>query len=175
MKKKSFLLFTALAVFGLANAQEHSYAADMAKTAMSLWRDSMTTQTGKPAKWTYDQAVVLRGIEGLWKATADKRYFDYIQKSMDRFVKDDGSIDTYKYDEYTLDNITPGRALLLLYQVTGKEKYLKAVRTLRKQIEEQPRTNEGGFWHKKVYPSQMWLDGLYMAEPFYGEYAKEFH
>lgn len=169
------LLFSALAVFTLANAQEESYAAKMAKTAMSIWNDSAFVKAGKTSKWTYDQAVVLHGIEGLWNATADKKYFDYIQKSMDRFVMDDGSIDTYKYDEFTLDNIAPGRDLLLLYQVTGKQNYLKAVRTLRRQIAEQPRTNEGGFWHKKDYPSQMRLDGLYMAEPFYCEYATEFH
>src|SRR5690242_10899991 len=109
LMRKTSLLFSALAVFSMANAQEHSYAADMAKTVMSLMNDS----TGKPDRWTYDQAVVLHGIEGLWKATADKKYFDYIQKSMDHFVKADGSIDTYKYGEYTLDNITPGRSLLL--------------------------------------------------------------
>ena len=175
LRRRSILLFSALAIFGLVKAQNHSYSAEMAKTAMGLWNDSVLAQTGKPVRWTYEQAVVLRGIEGLWEATADKRYFDYIQKTIDRLVKEDGSIETYKYEDYTLDNITPGRSVLLLYQVTGKEKYLKAVRTLRRQIAEQPRTAEGGFWHKKVYPEQMWLDGLYMAEPFYAEYAKEFH
>ena len=119
--------------------------------------------------------MFLKGIEGLWKATGDKKYFDYIQKSMDFFVDDKGDIRTYKFDEYTLDNVTPGRQLLMLYNVTGKEKYLKAVQTLRRQLHEQPRTNQGGFWHKKIYPNQMWLDGLYMAEPFYAEYANTFH
>jgi unsaturated rhamnogalacturonyl hydrolase len=145
----------------------------MAKTVMTVWKDSMSN--GKPARWTYDQSVILRGIEGLWRATGEKKYFDYIQKSMDFFVDDNGNIRTYRSDELTLDNIAPGMNLLLLYNVTGKEKYLKAVQTLRKQLAEQPRTKEGGFWHKKVYPSQMWLDGLYMAEPFYAAYAKTFH
>ena len=173
MKKIVSILFL-LFVFAFANAQPHSYAADVAKTVMTIWKDSLSTN-GKPAKWTYDQGVVLKGIENLWKATASKKYFDYIQKSMDFFVDDKGNIRTYKFDEFTLDNVTPGRALLFLYHVTGKEKYLKAVQTLRRQLTQQPRTNEGGFWHKKVYPHQMWLDGLYMAEPFYGEYANAFH
>jgi unsaturated rhamnogalacturonyl hydrolase len=151
------------------------YAAAMAETVMTIWKDSLTTQPGKPAKWTYDQGVILKGIEGLWKATADKKYFDYIRKSMDFFLDENGNIRTYKFDEYTLDNITPARSLLLLYNVTGQEKYLKAVQQLRRQLTTQPRTNAGGFWHKKTYPSQMWLDGLYMAEPFYTEYANEFH
>jgi unsaturated rhamnogalacturonyl hydrolase len=155
-----------------SNAQTRSYAADMAKTVMTIWKDSMTK--GRPARWSYDQAVILKGIEGLWKATGDKKYFDYIQKSMDHFVKDDGTVRTYQVEEYNIDNVTPGRNVLLLYNVTGKEKYLKAVRLFREQLKHHPRTNEGGFWHKKIYPWQMWLDGLYMGEPFYAEYAKTF-
>jgi unsaturated rhamnogalacturonyl hydrolase len=171
--KKPALVGVLIFAFVVSKAQSGSYAADMAKTVMTVWKDSMSN--GKPARWTYDQSVILRGIEGLWRATGEKEYFDYIQKSMDFFVDDNGNIRTYRSDELTLDNVAPGTNLLLLYNVTGKEKYLKAVQTLRKQLAEQPRTKEGGFWHKKVYPSQMWLDGLYMAEPFYAGYAKTFH
>jgi unsaturated rhamnogalacturonyl hydrolase len=171
--KKPALVGVLIFAFVVSKAQSGSYAADMAKTVMTVWKDSMSN--GKPARWTYDQSVILRGIEGLWRATGEKKYFDYIQKSMDFFVDDNGNIRTYRSDELTLDNVAPGMNLLLLYNVTGKEKYLKAVQTLRKQLAEQPRTKEGGFWHKKVYPSQMWLDGLYMAEPFYAAYAKTFH
>jgi unsaturated rhamnogalacturonyl hydrolase len=174
MKRITFLFLLIVATTFSASAQTRSYATDMAKTVMTIWKDSLSSG-GRPARWTYDQAVFLKGIEGLWYATGDGRYYDYIQKSMDLFVDDNGNIRTYKYEDFTLDNITPGRQLLLLYNVTGKEKYLKAVQTLRKQIQEQPRTNESGFWHKKIYPSQMWLDGLYMAMPFYGEYANTFH
>jgi unsaturated rhamnogalacturonyl hydrolase len=172
MKKLGFLTVMMFA-FVASQAQQKSHAADMAETVMTIWKDSMSN--GRPARWTYDQSVILRGIEGLWRATGEKKYFDYIQKSMDFFVDDNGNIRTYRNDELTLDNVAPGTNLLLLYNVTGKEKYLKAVQTLRKQVAEQPRTNEGGFWHKKVYPWQMWLDGLYMAEPFYAGYAKTFH
>jgi unsaturated rhamnogalacturonyl hydrolase len=155
------------------NALSKSYAAEMAKTVMTIWKDSLSTN-GKAARWTYDQSVILKGIEGLWKATGDKKYFDYIQKSMDFFVDDKGSIRTYDQSDFNIDNVACGRNVLLLYNVTGKEKYLKAAQTLRQQLKEHPRTNEGGFWHKKVYPYQMWLDGLYMGEPFYAEYAKTF-
>jgi unsaturated rhamnogalacturonyl hydrolase len=169
-----FLASAQSSTVNAVNALPKSYAAEMAKTVMTIWKDSLSIN-GKPAKWTYDQSVVLKGIEVLWRATGEKKYFDYLQKSMDFFVDDKGDIRTYRYDEFTLDNVAPGRNLLLLYNVTGKEKYLKAVQTLRKQLSEQPRTNEGGFWHKKVYPYQMWLDGLYMASPFYAEYVKTFH
>jgi unsaturated rhamnogalacturonyl hydrolase len=141
---------------------------------MTIWKDSMTSGNGKPAKWTYDQGVILKGIEGLWKFTGEGKYFDYIQKSMDFFVEHDGAIRTYKKEDYNLDNVLCGRILLTLYKVTKNEKYYKAALTLRDQLTQQPRTNEGGFWHKKIYPDQMWLDGLYMAEPFYAEWAATF-
>ena len=175
MMKRTTIILLLLLLSGVKmHAQSRSYAQDMAKTVMTIWKDSLSSG-GKPARWTYDQAVFLKGIEGVWKATGEGKYFDYIQKSMDLFVDNNGNIRTYKSDDYNIDNVTPGRNVLLLYNVTGKDKYLKAVQTLRKQLQEQPRTNEGGFWHKKVYPSQMWLDGLYMGEPFYAEYAATFH
>ena len=132
-------------------------------------------KAGVPARWSYDQGVILKGVEGVWNATGDGKYFDYIEKSMDHFVSDNGTIKGYKAEDYNLDNVNNGKLLLLLYRVTGKEKYKKAVDQLRDQLKQQPRNNEGGFWHKKVYPFQMWLDGLYMAEPFYAEYAMLFH
>ena len=173
--KKTVSLFLLISVSVFANAQaKPSYAEGMAKTVMSIWKDSLSSG-GRPAKWTYDQSVVLQGIQDLWRTTGDGKYFNYIQKSMDLFVEDNGNIRTYKYDNLTLDNVAPGRDLLFLYNVTGKKKYLDAVNMLRNQLRSQPRTNEGGFWHKKIYPNQMWLDGLYMAEPFYAEYANTFH
>lgn len=157
-----------------ASAQTHSYAADVATTAMTIWKDSFVLGGDKSAKWRYDQGVILKGIEGLWNATGDVKWFNYIQKSMDFYVKDDGTIKGYKHDEYNIDHVNNGRMLLLLYRVTGKEKYKKAADLLRSQLRTHPRTSEGGFWHKKIYPDQMWLDGLYMGEPFYAEYAKVF-
>ncbi|GAB3941364.1 hypothetical protein GCM10028805_04480 [Spirosoma harenae] len=125
------------------------------------------------AHWEYETGVLLEGVKQVWYRTADDKYFSYIQKNMDRYVKADGDIRTYKLEDYNLDFITPGRSLLLLAQQTlpGREKYKKAADLLRKQLAEQPRTKEGGYWHKKRYPYQMWLDGLYMAEPFYAEYT----
>lgn len=171
---KSGIIFLLTIAFYSAKAQQHSYAQDMATTAMTLWKDSFSMKAGQPAKWTYDQGVILKGIEGVWKATADGKLFSYIQKSMDYYVADDGSIKGYKPDEYNIDHVNNGRMLLMLYNVTGKEKYKKAADLLRTQLRTHPRTSEGGFWHKKIYPSQMWLDGLYMGEPFYAEYAKTF-
>ena len=146
----------------------------VATTVMNTWKDSFALDD-RPAKWSYDMGVILKGFEGLWMNTGDVTYFNYILDQMDVFVQEDGSIKTYKPDEYNIDHINNGKLILLLYRVTGKEKYLKAARLLRQQLQTHPRTNEGSFWHKQIYPYQVWLDGLYMGQPFYAEYAMLFH
>jgi unsaturated rhamnogalacturonyl hydrolase len=156
-----------------AIAQPPRTSEAMASTVLTIWKDSLATD-GKADKWNYEQGVLLEGIEGVWLNTGEGKYFRYIQQLTDRFINDDGTIRTYKQDDYNIDNVLSGRNLLLLYKVTGQEKYRKAAALLREQLRTHPRTSEGGFWHKKIYPSQMWLDGLYMAEPFYAEYAATF-
>lgn len=159
-----------------ARGQAMPLSERMAANAMSkLWRDAAKNESGNPARWTYDHGVVLKGIESVWYATGDGKYFNYIRQGMDHYVNADGTIRTYRLDEYNIDNVNNGKVLLLLYKVTGQEKYRKAAALLREQLKTHPRTSEGGFWHKKIYPSQMWLDGLYMGEPFYAEYAATFH
>ncbi|MFC7666125.1 glycoside hydrolase family 105 protein [Hymenobacter humi] len=120
---------------------------------------------------------MLRALERVWQRSGDAKYFTYIKKDLDLFVQPDGSVRTYKMEDYNLDNLTTGHALLLLAQtsVPDNQKYAKAATLLRKQLDSQPRTKEGGFWHKKIYTNQMWLDGLYMAEPFYAEYSQMFN
>jgi unsaturated rhamnogalacturonyl hydrolase len=160
-----------LSTGGYAQAPE-SDAVRMANTAMHIWKDG---DGGKPSRWTYDEGVVWKGLESCWYNTGDARYYDYIQQSMDRLVDKDGNILSYKKEDYNLDNILCGRQLLLLYKVTNKAKYYKAASLLRRQLLEQPRTAEGSFWHKKRYEQQVWLDGLYMAQPFFAEWAATFH
>ncbi|GGB05871.1 MULTISPECIES: glycoside hydrolase family 88/105 protein [Mucilaginibacter] len=168
---KKILLLCAFLFAGLGlRAQTLPWSQRMANTAIYIWADSLTG-----ANWSYDQGIVLQGLQSVWQQSARSEYFTYIQKAMDRYVGADGSIRTYKAKDYTLDNILSGRSLLFLQQVLGTEKYYKAASLLRKQLDEQPKTPEGGFWHKKRYANQMWLDGLYMAEPFYAEYASVYH
>ncbi|WP_121811731.1 glycoside hydrolase family 88/105 protein [Mucilaginibacter kameinonensis] len=159
-------LFTGLGI----SAQTLPWSKRMANTALHIWKDSLPG-----TNWSYDQGIVLLGLQSVWQQSAQGEYFGYIQKSMDRYVSADGNIRTYKANDYTLDNILSGRSLLLLHRVLNTEKYYKAASLLRKQLDGQPKTPEGGFWHKKRYPNQMWLDGLYMAEPFYAEYASVYH
>src|SRR6185437_10439602 len=170
------LLFSFLLLAGSpVQANPSRFSEEMANTVMTRWKDSWELQPGRAEKWSYDQGVVLKGMEGLWLNTANGKYFRFIQQSIDRFINDDGTIRTYTIDEYNIDNINNGRILLLLYNVTGQEKYRKAAALLREQLRTHPRASDGGFWHKKIYPYQMWLDGLYMGEPFYAEYAAMFY
>ena len=175
--KQSFLnkagLIVCMAAAGLsqAKAQTKPISEQMAATVMDIWKDSLTVEVGKPVKWSYDQGVILEGIDQIWKRTGDGAYFAYMQKGMDLFINKDGDIRGYKQQDYNIDNVKNGRALLTLYKVTGQQKYFKAATHLWDQLQKQPRTSDGGFFHKKIYQSQMWLDGLYMGEPFYAEYA----
>lgn len=173
--KKLILLAFVFATSLQVGAQQLPYSQQLANTAMHLWPDSFSVVPGRAARWSYDQGVILKGIEGIWLATGDPKWFNYIQKQMDYYVAEDGkSIKDYEGSTYNIDHVNNGKLLLLLYRVTGKEKYKNAVELLREQLKNHPRTKEGGFWHKKVYPYQMWLDGLYMGQPFYAEYAQVF-
>jgi unsaturated rhamnogalacturonyl hydrolase len=125
-------------------------------------------------KWDYVHGLVLTSFESLYKTTTDLKYFNYIQQYADATIDKNGEVPSYKLDTYNIDMVTAGRILFNLYATTKDTRYLKVMQMLRKQIAEQPRTASGGFWHKKIYPNQMWLDGLYMGEPFYAQYTSKF-
>jgi len=166
------IIAIAISISNAVVSQEKPLSQQVAATVLKIWPD--TIPIGSQTKWSYDMGVVLKGFEGIWMNTGDISYFNSIQKKIDYFVKDDGSIRNYELDEYNLDHINNGKLVLLLYRVLGKEKYKKAADLLRSQLKTHPRTKEGGFWHKKIYTNQMWLDGLYMGSPFYAEYAMLF-
>ena len=122
-------------------------------------------------KWDYCHGVVLQAFLNLYDAYGDKKYFDYALAYCDTMTYADGSIVTYRPSELSLDRINTGKIYFRIYEQTKEEKYRRAMENMRAQLVAQPRTKEGGFWHKQVYPHQMWLDGIYMASPFYAEYA----
>ncbi len=146
----------------------------MAATVIADWNDTTNTNPSgfRPKKWSYDLGVVYEGFDAIWRRTGDVKYYKAMQKSMDSYLSNEGMINNYKSTDFNIDNVKNGRTLLTLYKVTGQPKYFKAATLLWDQLQQQPRTKEGGFWHKKIYPNQMWLDGLYMGEPFYAEYAE---
>ncbi|HEY4379565.1 MAG TPA: glycoside hydrolase family 88 protein [Acidobacteriaceae bacterium] len=161
-----------LSLAAAANAQPPaapaSPAQTMAATVLQKWPVSTHDQ------WAYEEGTLLDGIAAQWHVTANGDDFAYIKAAVDKYVTADGTITTYKASGHTLDDVEMGRATLLLYRVTQQEKYAKAAKFLEDQLAIQPRTASGGYWHKQIYPNQMWLDGAYMAEPFRAAYAATF-
>lgn len=125
-------------------------------------------------KWNYTTGLELLAIMDAAREHNRADFYDYAARYYDTMVQPDGSILTYSKAKYNLDHICPGRPLFEIYERTGQKRYLAAMDTLYRQIKEQPRTPEGGYWHKKIYPNQMWMDGLYMAEPFHAEFINRF-
>lgn len=151
-------------------------AASAAKPYSVRMADSVIARDpAMPAKWDYTHGVVFTGFEQVWQRTKDPKYFDYIKAGIDPLIDENGNIQSYKPADYKLDDLNCGKMLFTLYRQDPQAKYKKALYALRGQIATQPRTSDGGFWHKKIYPHQMWLDGIYMGAPFYAEFGKTFH
>ena len=131
-------------------------------------------RAAKPVKWNYVDGCMMTALLNMARITGEKRYFDFAESFIDAFVEEDGSIRTFKADAHMLDDINEGRVLFELYDATGKEKYRRGADFLRKALDSQPRTEEGSWWHKEIYPDQVWLDGIYMAQPFAALYEKHF-
>jgi unsaturated rhamnogalacturonyl hydrolase len=146
----------------------------MALSIMHQYPEAYQIDDQKAPKWDYVHGLVLLGFEKLYKRDHNAQYYNYIKKYADTLINSKGVIQSYKYENFNIDMINAGRILFDLYADTKDPRYLTAMQLLRKQLSEQPRTKSGGFWHKKVYPNQMWLDGLYMGEPFYAQYTTQF-
>lgn len=139
----------------------------------TVWNVEKLRQ-GMPSNWNYIDGCMITALLAMADITGEKAYFDFAESFIDWFVLEDGSIKTYELDKKTLDDVNEGRVLFTLYERTGKEKYRKAAELIYEQLQRQPRTFEGSFWHKDIYPNQVWLDGIYMALPFIALYEKTF-
>lgn len=139
----------------------------------TVWNIEKVRQ-GKKGSWNYIDGCMITALSVMAELTGDHAYADFVKNFIDFYVADNGQILGYREEEYNLDNINEGRALFGLYRATGDEKYAKAAAVLKHQLDHQPRTHEGSFWHKAIYPNQVWLDGIYMAQVFSAMYAKEF-
>ncbi|RXH55158.1 Rhamnogalacturonides degradation protein RhiN [Granulicella sibirica] len=151
----------------------------MADTVVAKWPKAYLPSLNTPGKWTYEEGVLLDGMTAEWRVTGDRRYFEYLKGTIDPHIDGDATgavpIIGYPADQHSLDNIKTGQSLLTLYRVTLQPKYYRAAKYVRDQLREQKRTPSGGFWHKDIYPNQVWLDGAYMAGPFLAEYGATFH
>lgn len=143
----------------------------MAESEMVRCPESWQLDFQTRLKWDYCHGLELQAMLDVYDAYGDKKFFDYAVAYADTMIHQDGSIETYKLEEYNIDRLNSGKMLFRIYEQTKDEKYKKALDLLRSQLDTHPRNADGGFWHKKIYENQMWLDGLYMGQPFYAEYA----
>lgn len=132
-------------------------------------------QKGKEPAWNYIDGCMMTSLYTIYRLTGNRKYLDFIDNFVDYYVFDDGTIRGYEMSTYNVDNINEGRVLFDLYRETGKPKYKRAINLLYSQLQSQPRNEEGNFWHKKIYPNQVWLDGLYMAQVFYTRYETTYN
>ena len=139
----------------------------MARSVMGRYRP-------EEMRWHYEHGLVLQGIFLLGQQTGREEFCSYVKSMYDTKIEPGGGILTYRENEFNLDQVNPGKVLFLLHEKYGEEKYRIAIEKLREQLRKQPRTKAGGFWHKQIYPWQMWLDGLYMQGPFYAQYAASY-
>ncbi len=186
--KRSLFFMCLLGIMGVQSCKENNKSAEIAEaqdseTRYSTWMadseinrnpEGWTLDFNEKPKWEYTHGLIMTSMEKVYEATGEEKYLDYIKNFSEFMINEEGEIKTYKKSDYNIDRVAGGRYLIGLYEETGEERYKLAVEELRDQMREHPRTSEGGFWHKKIYPYQMWLDGLYMGSTFLARYAAEF-
>lgn len=164
-------------VVGMVQAQESfpkeqkPWSVRMAESEMVRNPESWQVDFQPSLKWDYCHGLELGAMMDVYDRYGDAKFYEYALAYADTMVNEDGTIKKYKLTDYSLDRINSGKMLFRIYEQTKDDKYKKALDLLRSQFDGQPRNADGGFWHKKVYPNQMWLDGLYMGTPFLAEYA----
>lgn len=128
----------------------------------------------KEPSWNYIDGCMMNSLLELYKITGNKKYFTFVNDYLNYFIDKDGNILGYDVNKYALDDICSSRILFTMYDQTHDKRFLKAIKKTYEQLKNQPRTYEGNFWHKKIYPNQVWLDGFYMVMPFYTLYTNRF-
>jgi unsaturated rhamnogalacturonyl hydrolase len=155
------------------NVVDGKLAGTIAQTFTGTYQNPADLEIFEPGEWSYTNGFFLNGLCYYDQLTGNDNYLPYVMLWLDYFIDARGEIDTLKYNRnnYRLDDILPGRSLLYAYQKKDDERYLKAANILMDQLKSQPRTSQGGYWHKKKYDWQMWLDGIYMSDVFLLQYA----
>ncbi|WP_431110581.1 glycoside hydrolase family 88/105 protein [Winogradskyella poriferorum] len=155
-------------------SEDLKWSERMALSEIKRFPDPTLLDFRDKPKWSYTNGLVLQAMSKVYEETNNQKLYDYIYDYANRMIEEDGTIKTYKMSNYNLDMIKSGDAIYYVYNKTEEPRFKNVMDTLHKQLEGQPTTSEGGYWHKKVYPYQMWLDGVYMAEPFHTKYAKSY-
>ncbi len=155
----------------------------LVKTSMIDTRKSMTERMCLSAlkkynkentPYSYKSSILLEALFRASRILGNEEIFNYVNDMINYYIPEDGVVTTYKLEDYSMDQVRMGNLVIDFYKLTGQKKYKTALDLFYKQLQGQPRTPSKGFWHKKRYQNQMWLDGLYMQGPFYASYTKKF-
>ncbi|MDD3320310.1 MAG: glycoside hydrolase family 88 protein [Paludibacter sp.] len=169
MSIKSNFILSVLLVFSFSIfAETIPYSQRMTNSQMS--------RSGSLSSWDYPDGLFVESILKVYAKYGGSTYYNYALNYAKATVNSTtGKIGSgYSFTAYTLDNVNPGMFLLDVYNRDGSSQFKIALDTLYKQLQKQPRTTDGGYWHKQTYPNQMWLDGLYMGTRYYAAYEKQF-
>lgn len=157
-----------------ANNEQESWAVRMVESEIQRNPEAWQLDFQPKLKWDYCHGLELRAMLYVARKYNREDILDYALSYADTMVNADGTIKKYKITDYSLDRINSGKYLFDVYDLTGEKRYKNALDLLRSQFENQPRNDDGTFWHKKIYPHQVWLDGIYMGSPYLVEYASRY-
>ena len=174
--KKKLLLLTSLMVLASVCLADEPNSVRMVKSELARNPEPRTIDYNVAWKWNYTHGLLLQSmlLTAQKYPTIEATVDVYVKGYLDKIIEQDGTINYYNKKNYTLDHINPGKMLIMAYEKYKEPRFKVALDTLYSQLKSHPRVSEGGFWHKRAYPHQMWLDGIYMEAPFYCEYAKRY-
>ncbi len=118
-------------------------------------------------KWSYVMGIEMEALLDTYLKYKDERILNYLKEYPAKMIDEKGNVTGYKYEDFNLDNVRTARFILRMYNLEPQKKDLIALKTIFKQLEKQPRTKEGVWWHKAIYANQVWLDGIFMGLPYY--------
>ncbi len=177
--KKFFLMVVAatllVTVQGCGKGEEKRLSVRLAESEMIRVPNAVNLDFRTKLSWNYSTGLELYSFLKIYEEYGVESIYDYVKSYADTMINVDGTIYGYEIEEYNIDHVNAGKLLFHLYDKTQNDRYKKAADLLRSQMDTHPRTSEGGYWHKNIYPHQMWLDGLYMGAPFVAEYAQRFN
>uniref|UniRef100_A0A8H7NGU3 Uncharacterized protein n=1 Tax=Bionectria ochroleuca TaxID=29856 RepID=A0A8H7NGU3_BIOOC len=167
------MLFTQL--FALSVALLSPTAAGHDQPPYLTWMADTFIQDGVTPNYGYQVATLYLGFEKAYEISKDEKYLDWYKGQIDdHVVLENGTIKNWNYTRYVLDEYRIANNYLYLYDKTSLEKYKSAANIVRNMINSTPRSPSGGFWHQIFFRNQMWLDGLFMAQPFYAKWTHRY-
>lgn len=147
---------------------------EMKRVDNPIYLDFTDIKKRPQGKWSYVMGIELEGMLDTYLKHGGKDIRDYLKRYPEQMIKEDGSVVGYKYEDFNLDNVRTAHFIYRMFKKYPQKGEKEALATLYKQLINQPRTDEGVYWHKQIYHDQVWLDGIFMGLPYRTMAAKYF-